>query len=150
MRPCASRRALDTFPHLRTDRQMRKLRVILLAVPCLLVSAASAAAQSADADSLEFFEKKVRPVLVEHCHKCHSAAATKLKGGLRLDSRPGLLKGGDNGPAIVPGRPEKSRLIEALTYKNIDLQMPPKGKLPDTVIADLTAWVQRGATWPKE
>jgi hypothetical protein len=114
------------------------------------VAALPAPAQAQDAVSAEFFEKKVRPVLVEHCYKCHSADAKKLKGGLRLDSRDGLLRGGDTGPAIVPGNPEKSRLVEAINYKNVDLQMPPKGKLPDAVIADLTDWVKRGAAWPNE
>src|SRR5262249_14776042 len=71
-------------------------------------------------------------------------------GGLRLDSRAAAFEGGDNGPAFVPGHPEKSKLIEAIHYKNVDLQMPPKGKLPDAVIADLTAWVKMGAPWPKE
>jgi hypothetical protein len=76
--------------------------------------------------------------------------AKKVKGGLLLDSRAGILKGGDNGSVIVPRSPEKSRLIEAVGYKNVDLQMPPKGKLPDAVIADLTAWVRMGAPWPAE
>ena len=71
------------------------------------------------------------------------------KGGLRLDSRAALLKGGDSGPALVPGQPDKSRLIEAIAYKNVDLQMPPRGKLPDAAIADLTAWVKMGAPWPR-
>jgi hypothetical protein len=96
----------------------------------------------------EFFEKKIRPVLVEHCHACHSAKAEKLKGELLLDSRAGLLKGGENGPVVVPGEPEKSRLIIAVRYKNVDLQMPKRGKLPDAVLADLTAWVAMGAPWP--
>jgi len=103
------------------------------------------------ADGPEFFEKKVRPVLVEHCFKCHADQEVKApKGGLRLDSRAGLLRGGDNGPAVVPGEPDKSRLIEAIRYQNADLQMPPKGKLPDATIADLAAWVKSGAIWPDD
>jgi len=101
-------------------------------------------------ESLEFFEKKVRPVLVQHCYECHSTTAKKLKGGLAVDSRAALLEGGDNGPAIVPGDPEKSRLIEAIRYMKVDLKMPKKGKLPDAVIADLTAWVKMGVPWPDE
>jgi hypothetical protein len=99
--------------------------------------------------SVEFFENKIRPVLVEHCAKCHGADARRIKGGLRLDSRAALLRGGDSGPAVLPGDPAKSRLIEAITYKNVELQMPPKGKLPSGVIADLVAWVQGGAVWPE-
>jgi hypothetical protein len=109
-----------------------------------------ASAQPADGDSLDFFEKKVRPILVEHCYACHSAKAKKVKGGLLLDSRDGLFKGGDTGAVVVPGDPDKSRLVEAITYRTVDLQMPPKGKLPDAVIADLTSWVKAGAVWPDD
>ncbi|HLF92326.1 MAG TPA: DUF1549 domain-containing protein, partial [Planctomycetota bacterium] len=116
----------------------------------LAVLLAPSSAFPQDAPDLEFFEKKVRPLLVDRCHKCHSAASEKLKGGLRLDSREAALKGGDTGPSIVPGHPEKSLMIEALTYKNVDLQMPPKGKLGDAQIADLSEWIRRGAPWPKE
>jgi hypothetical protein len=104
-------------------------------------------------EAIEFFEKKVRPVLVQHCYECHSAKMKnphRAKGSLLLDSRTGMLEGGDNGPAIVPGAPERSRLIEAVRYTNVDLKMPKKGKLPDAVIADLTAWVKMGAPWPDE
>ena len=106
----------------------------------LLVPTAACAAEGD-----EFFESRVRPILVGHCYACHSE---KVKGGLRMDSRDALLKGGDTGPALVPGKPEKTRLIEAITYKNVDLQMPPKGKLPEKAIADLTTWVAMGAPWP--
>jgi mono/diheme cytochrome c family protein len=100
---------------------------------------------------LAFFETRIRPLFAEHCYECHSARASKPKGGLRLDSREGLLKGGDSGPAIVPGDPENSLLIKAIRYSNPDLQMPPKkGKLPDARIDDLVAWVRAGAAWPKE
>src|SRR5262245_51416024 len=80
---------------------------------------------------LEFFEKKVRPLLAERCYKCHSTRSEKLKGGLFLDSREGVLKGGEDGPVVLPGSPEKSKLIEAIHYQNPELQMPPKGKLAD-------------------
>src|SRR5262245_41623750 len=96
----------------------------------------------------EFFEKSIRPLLSERCFECHSGAVNEPKSGLRLDSREGLLQGGTRGPAIVPGSPEKSRLIEAVGYKDVKLQMPPKGKLPESAIADLTKWVQLGAPWP--
>src|SRR3954471_9655661 len=76
----------------------------------------------------QFFETKIRPVLVNNCYKCHSDQAEKVRGGLLLDSRDGLLKGGNTGPAIVPGDPEKSLLIKAIRYADPDLQMPPKDK----------------------
>src|SRR6516162_3663604 len=87
---------------------------------------------AAPAEGIEFFEKKVRPVLTQHCYRCHSGQAKKLRGGLRLDSRAAMLKGGDSGPSLVAGQPEKSKLIEAVGYKNIELQMPPRDKLPET------------------
>jgi hypothetical protein len=120
-----------------------------LATLSWLLLALTAAGAEPSAERAEFFERKVRPVLVENCYKCHSAGA-KVKGGLRLDSRAAALQGGDNGPAVVPGSPDKSRLIEAVSYKNADLTMPPKGKLPDAVLADLAAWVKMGAPWPND
>src|SRR6266536_1706626 len=94
-----------------------------------LLWSASALAADPGPGGLEFFEKQVRPVLVERCYKCHSASSEKLKGQLRLDSREGMLKGGESvQPSIAPGQPEKSRLIEAIHYGNPDLQMPPKGR----------------------
>src|SRR6185295_11048733 len=118
------------------------MRLLLLLV--LAGSFADEAASQSPPDDpagLEFFEKKIRPLLADRCYSCHSATATKLKAGLRLDSREAALKGGDTGPAVVPGTPEKSLLVEAVSYKNIDLRMPPKGKLSEGQIADLTDWV---------
>jgi cytochrome c553 len=115
-----------------------------------LISASPAAGSEPAAEQQEFFEKRVRPVLAEHCYKCHSAQAKRPKGGLRVDSRAALLEGGDTGPAVAPGHPEKSKLIEAINYKNVDLQMPPRAKLSDAAIADLTEWVKMGAPWPAE
>lgn len=103
------------------------------------------------AEQLEFFENKVRPLLAEKCYRCHSAGAVekgKLKAGLRLDSLHGLLKGGDSGPALTPGEPAKSRIVEAVNYLNEDMAMPPKGKLADAQIQVITEWVQMGAPWP--
>ena len=97
----------------------------------------------------EFFEKHVRPVLVQSCFSCHSANAKELKGGLRLDSRDRALKGGDGGRVIVPGKPADSRLVRAIQYQDPDLQMPPKAKLPDDQIAALTTWVRMGVPWPE-
>src|SRR5262245_39269503 len=83
----------------------------------------------------EFFEKKIRPILVENCFECHSAKAPKLKGGLKLDSRATVLKGGDSGPAVETNAPERSLILRAISYKDTDLQMPPRGTLPDPTIA---------------
>jgi cytochrome c553 len=119
---------------------------------CLILILATLVAAPALADPAgeQFFEAKIRPLLVDQCYACHSAQAKKLKGGLHLDSREGAIKGGETGPALEPGAPDKSRLIEAIGYKNVDLQMPPKDKLSDQQIADLTAWVKMGAPWGKE
>jgi len=109
-----------------------------------------AEAQKLSPTQTEFFENKVRPILSKQCYKCHSAEATKVKGGLLLDTRDGLLKGGDSGPALVPGEPEKSLLVKAIRYTDPDLQMPPKGeKLSDAQIADLVTWVKMGAPDPR-
>ncbi|MDP6796140.1 MAG: c-type cytochrome domain-containing protein, partial [Verrucomicrobiota bacterium] len=102
------------------------------------------------AADLEFFEKRVRPLLAEYCYKCHSAKSKKLKGKLRLDYREGAIKGGETGPAVVPGKPEESLLVESIRYQNEDLEMPPKKRLSAAQVADLTEWVKRGAPWPKE
>ena len=97
---------------------------------------------------IEFFENKVRPVLVKNCFRCHGENEKAIKGGLRLTSREGILKGGDTGPAIVPGNPEQSLLVKAIRYKDTNTAMPPKQKLTDTEIAALTKWVEIGAPWP--
>ena len=111
--------------------------------------AALSAFGASDAD-IDFFEQKVRPVLVETCYKCHSATSDKVKGGLLLDTHAGLLKGGDSGPALVPGDPEKSLLIKAVRYTDENLQMPPKGKkLSPEQISALEQWVKLGAPDPR-
>jgi len=100
---------------------------------------------------LDFFEKKIRPVLVQHCYQCHSEQAEKskqLKGGLRVDSQAGLRQGGDSGPAVVPGKIDESQLIAALKYESVE--MPPKGKLPAAVIADFETWIRDGAVDPRK
>ena len=94
-------------------------------------------------EQAEFFEKKVRPILVERCHGCHSEEG-KIKGGLLLDSREGLLEGGEGGTVVLPGKPEESRLVEAIHYKNEKFRMPPKERLPDAEIEILTRWVKLG------
>lgn len=99
---------------------------------------------------LEFFENKIRPILADNCYKCHSHESPKLKGGLSVEFRDSMLKGGDTGPALVPGDPEKSLLIKAIRYTDPDLQMPPKNKkLSDEQIANLVTWVKMGAPDPR-
>ena len=121
-------------------------------LPLAVVLAAGRAA-GADADltpsQREFFESQIRPVLVDNCYKCHSAQSEKVKGGLLLDTKAGLLKGGDTGPAIIPGNPNASLLIKAIRYTDPDLQMPKKAKLADDAIAALETWVRMGAPDPR-
>jgi hypothetical protein len=110
----------------------------------------SSSARASDSEAV-FFEKRIRPVLVEKCFPCHSAEAQekgKLRGRLRLDTRAGLRAGGESGPAVVPGKPPDSPLIKALKYE-ARVKMPPRGKLPDAVIADFEAWVKNGAVDPR-
>ncbi len=122
----------------------KSMRVLIF--PALLLPVATFAAESrGDA----FFRDKVQPILSQHCFKCHSHGE-KMKANLLVDSREALLTGGDTGPALVPGEPAKSLLIEAVGYKNADMQMPPKGeKLSDAQVATLTEWVKLGAPWPE-
>ncbi len=103
------------------------------------------------AEGLAFFEKNIRPVLAAQCYQCHSAQSKKLAGGLRLDTRAGMLKGGVSGePAIIPGAPEKSLLIKAIRYTDPKLQMPMSGKLSENVIRDFEIWIKTGAADPRE
>ncbi|MBC7852681.1 MAG: PSD1 domain-containing protein, partial [Pirellulaceae bacterium] len=104
-------------------------------------------AKQPTADELRFFETAVRPVLVEHCHKCHSEK--KQWSNLRLDSREAILKGGDIGPGVVPGKPDESLLITAVRHTDEDLKMPKEGKLTERQIADLVKWVEMGAPYPE-
>src|SRR3954471_6211668 len=108
-----------------------------------LAWAVGACAADPPPEQVEFFEKKIRPVLVEQCYQCHSVKADKVRGGLVLDTRDGLLRGGESGPAVVPGKPNESLLFKAIRYE--DHEMPPKSRLPDAVIADFQTWIQRGA-----
>lgn len=102
----------------------------------------------ASPQDLEFFEAKVRPVLSQHCYTCHGPE--KQKGGLRLDHIKTILSGGDSGPALVAGKPADSRIQVAISYENVDLQMPPDGILPEADRNTLTEWISRGAPWPEE
>src|SRR5436190_1957331 len=98
---------------------------------------------------IEFFQKQVQPVLADNCFKCHSHQADKSKGSLVLDSRQGALKGGESGPAIIPGEPERSLLVRAVRQVDEDLKMPPKKKLADSQIALLVDWIKMGAPYPE-
>ena len=102
--------------------------------------------QSISPQQVEFFEAKVRPILAEHCFKCHGTK--KQEAGLRLDSRAGIFRGTDTGPVVLPGNPEESALIDAIGH-DAAIKMPPKSKLPLQAIDDLTRWVQMGAPWPE-
>ena len=110
---------------------------------------ALAAADSSAADGVAFFESSVRPLLVKHCYECHSQETGKRKGGLLLDRKEGWAKGGDAGPALVPGKPAKSLLMHSVRYEDEDLQMPPKSKLPPEDIRVLEQWIAMGAPDPR-
>ena len=127
---------------------MTKTALLLLLATATI---ASAQAPALPKDQIDFFEQKIRPLLSDNCYKCHSEGAEKIKGGLLLDSRAGVLKGGATGPAVVTGHPEKSLLIHAVGYTDKDLQMPPnEQKLSDTLIADLEKWIKMGAPDPRD
>jgi len=111
-----------------------------------MTAAVHAFASPADqAATPDFFETKIRPVLANNCYSCHTASAM---GGLRLDSRDAILKGGGRGTAMVPGDPDKSLLITAIRQTDEKLKMPMGGKLKDDEVDDIVAWVKAGAVWP--
>jgi len=126
-------------------------RVVLLAGLCLSGRTGALPAQDAPRfapDAVEFFQQKVKPLLEARCYECHAANAKRLEGGLRLDSRPLTLKGGDTGPAAVAGKPDDSLIIKAVRYE--DFEMPPRGRLPDGEIAILVKWVELGLPWSED
>ncbi len=127
---------------------MRKGPKFKLALAGLLLAAAQLhAAEEPTPEQVEFFEKKIRPILVSHCSECHGEG--RAKGGLRLTSGEDLRRGGESGAAVLPGKPDESLLIEAVGHLG-DIKMPPKQKLADPEIADLRRWVEIGAPWPAE
>jgi mono/diheme cytochrome c family protein len=101
------------------------------------------------AEQLAFFEGRIRPVFVEHCHECHSAGAAKLKGGLLLDSKAGVRQGGDSGPLMNPASPDSSLLVRAVRHEDPDLAMPPRRRIPEAAVADLVTWIGMGAPDPR-
>jgi Protein of unknown function (DUF1549)/Protein of unknown function (DUF1553)/Planctomycete cytochrome C len=124
-------------------RRTCSARLLLLCVLCW------AGPSSGDERGLEFFEAKIRPVLVERCNRCHSAGEKAPKGGLRLDSPAGLRKGGDSGAVIAPGKVDESLLIDAIAHEGGVAEMPPDARLPDRVIDDFRHWVEIGAPLPE-
>ncbi len=103
---------------------------------------------AATAEDLEFFESKVRPILSQHCYGCHGAE--KQRGGLRLDHIQTILEGGESGPALIAGNTAESRISIAISYEQVDFEMPPKGRLPEEARKTLNEWITRGAPWPEE
>lgn len=129
----------------------KPMRVRSLFPLAALALTRAAFAAEATPEQMQFFESKIRPILSEKCYKCHSVELNKSKGGLTLDTKAGLLKGGETGAGLKPGDPKGSLLIKAVLYTDPDLQMPPKGeKLSDAQIADLTSWIKMGAPDPRE
>jgi cytochrome c553 len=128
---------------------MRITRCSMALVLLHLLLPAVVFAQQADTDGIRYFESNVRPILIENCYRCHSAESGKSKGGLRVDSREALLRGGDRGPAVVPGSPDESLLYRAVMYDDPDLEMPPTQKLRDNAIEKLRRWIQMGAPDPR-
>ncbi len=127
---------------------MKSLLVASLALFVGSASVASVQAQPKAGKGMEFFEAKIRPVLVQQCYECHSAKSSKIKGGLLLDTKAGVLAGGDTGPVIVPGKPGESLLIKSLRHQG--LKMPPKNQLHEGIIADFVEWIAMGAPDPRE
>ncbi|WP_010586750.1 PSD1 and planctomycete cytochrome C domain-containing protein [Schlesneria paludicola] len=125
---------------------MRFGSLIVIVVSVLVLPCASWADVEVSTEEIRFFETSIRPLLVDKCHKCHGA--DKQWGSLRLDSRETILTGGDSGPAIAPGAPGESLLIRAVSHTDDNVKMPPKEKLTDQQIADLTRWVSMGAPYP--
>ncbi len=127
------------------------LRLVCLGVGVFLTTNRVRAAEAPPTpEQVAFFEKSIRPVLVKECYSCHSAKAEQLKGKLKLDSRDDLRKGGETGPAVVLGDPQKSLLIQAIKHVKEELSMPPKKKLPETVVADFEKWIAMGAPDPRD
>ena len=122
------------------------LRFAVALLLCGLARAAAMGAEGSAAD-LAFFENKIRPVLVKHCYECHATGAEEIGGKLLLDSREGILKGGEAGPALVAGHPEKSLILKALRYDGLD--MPPEKPLAASIVGDFEQWIRRGAVDPR-
>jgi hypothetical protein len=132
-----------------TDIRAARRGLVELAM-LLFLGAGAGASEPADQEGVRFFREKIEPVLQAQCYRCHSAKAEKVQGGLLLDSRAGMLQGGDSGPAVVPGKGDESLLLQAIRHED-GLEMPPrKPKLPEATITDFERWVNLGAPDPRE
>lgn len=131
------------------DRPLRsrRIRLSLLVAWLLTANLGMLMADESSEESFDFFEARIRPVLIEHCYECHAADSEELGGSLRLDVKQGWVHGGDSGPAIVPGDPDASELMAAIRYESTE--MPPSGKLPPDVVRDFETWIRRGAPDPR-
>jgi hypothetical protein len=125
------------------------VRHFIAAVAGAVLTLSVGAPLSAQTTDVEFFEAKIRPVLVQRCYSCHNSKMAAPKGDLILDTKEGLLKGGTSGPLLVPGKPAESRLLKVLSYSDPLVQMPPSGKLADAVLQDFTQWIAKGAVDPR-
>ena len=126
----------------------RRYPVIVAGVFALCLGFSTEEGRAQNADSVEFFENRIRPVLVQHCYECHSGESDEIGGSFVLDSQSGMMHGGDSGPAIVPGKANESLLVSALKYDS--MEMPPDGKLSDRVISDFEKWIEAGAVDPRK
>ncbi len=158
MMHCATFPSAPGSPRKPASSTTMKTKTLLLTSALLapvLSQAAEGDAANAHAgltsDQLNFFEKNIRPVLVQHCYKCHSEQSEKVKGGLTVDTKHGLALGGESGhPGVTPGNLAESSIYEAILWQNPDTQMPPKQKLPEDVIANFKKWIEMGAPDPRE
>lgn len=146
--------ALSHLTFIIVDMTMKTLQkvtavIVITGLFGLFLPRVSAKEPLPDQEGLDFFEKKIRPVLIQHCYECHSADSKNLKGSLLLDTKQGTIDGGDSGTALVPGKPEESLLLETMRYGDDSYQMPPKGKLSGEVIADFEKWIAMGAPDPR-
>ena len=128
---------------------LRHVAIICLIVAAPIRSLADDQQSQLNAEAVEFFESKVRPLLIEHCYECHSTDAGESEGDLLLDSQPSMQRGGHRGPSIVPGKSADSLIYQAVLYDHPDMQMPPGGKLDDSEIDLLRQWINAGAADPR-
>ncbi len=128
--------------------RIRVICITRLAAAALILAWAAQGQDKSSPEGLEFFEQKIRPALAKNCYACHSSASKVMMAGLSLESRESIRRGCANGPAILPGKPDESLLVKAIRHEG--RQMPPAGKLPDSMIADFEKWIAMGAPDPRE
>ncbi len=146
--------ALVRDARMATPRLVLALSIVFLAVGSVSAldqpASEQATGEPADPAGITFFEKHIRPVLVENCFTCHSTQAVRVRAGLLLDSREGVAKGGEGGQILVPGQPDESRLIQAIRWEDPTFQMPPKKRLSPEQIEKFEQWVKMGAPDPRD